>query len=65
MVNAPSKAQQVGLGIKGLHKPKEAHSFKLDPDVYAGLKQLADRENRSVNNLAETLLWNAVRAELG
>lgn len=49
---------------RGLEKPKESRSFKMDPDVYEGLRRLALKENRSVNNLAETLLWKAVEAEL-
>lgn len=50
--------------VRRLDKPKETRSFKFDPDVYVALKLRADKENRSLNNLAETLLWNEVKAEL-
>lgn len=47
-----------------LDKPKRPHSFKLDPDLFDAINEIAGRENRSVNNLVETILWKQVRADL-
>lgn len=45
-----------------LDKPKQPHSFKLDPDLFEAINEMAGRDNRSVNNLVETILWKELRA---
>ena len=37
-------------------------SFRFDGELYEALKVRAKRENRSVTNLIETILWAWVRS---
>ena len=37
---------------------KSPYSFKLEPEIIPALKSIAKSENRSLNNLVETVLRN-------
>ena len=63
-VNKLAAGRRELLTPRPLQKPKEPRSFKMDPDVFAGLERRAMRENRSMNNLVETILWKEVQAEV-
>jgi len=39
---------------------KEARTFRLDSRTMQVIEQLAETENRTVNNMVETLLMNSV-----
>ena len=41
-------------------KPRKSTAFRLDNDLLERLKAEAKRENRSLNNLVETILMDAV-----
>ncbi|MGM9816661.1 MAG: toxin-antitoxin system protein [Lepagella sp.] len=43
--------------------PKKIHSFRLSVDLIDRLRQLAKRQNRSLNNYVETLLLDAAYNE--
>lgn len=43
--------------------PKKNQSFRLSVDLIERLKQLARRQNRSLNNYVETLLLDAAYCE--
>lgn len=43
--------------------PKKNQSFRLSVDLIERLRQLAKRQNRSLNNYVETLLLNAAYCE--
>ena len=43
--------------------PKKNQSFRLPVELIERLRQLAKRENRSLNNFVETLLLEAVYCE--
>lgn len=43
--------------------PKKNQSFRLSVDLIERLRQLAKRQNRSLNNYVETLLLDAVYCE--
>ena len=43
--------------------PKKNQSFRLPVDLIERLRQLAKRENRSLNNFVETLLLEAAYCE--
>lgn len=43
--------------------PKKIHSFRLSVELIDRLRQLAKRQNRSLNNYVETLLLDAAYNE--
>ena len=43
--------------------PKKNQSFRLPVDLIERLRQLAKRQNRSLNNYVETLLLDAAYSE--
>lgn len=42
---------------------KKAHVFRLPVSLLEKLKEMARKENRSLNNLVETILLNAIAHE--
>jgi hypothetical protein len=42
---------------------KKAQTLKLDPELIEAIKQAAKAENRSFNNMAETILYSSVEVK--
>ncbi|QBQ53718.1 CopG family transcriptional regulator [Nitrosococcus wardiae] len=42
---------------------KETLNIRIDPELRAKLVKMAKKQNRPLSNLAETLLWEAVKRE--
>jgi len=38
---------------------KKAHTFKLDPELIEALQKAAEEDNRSFNNMVETILYSS------
>lgn len=44
---------------------KNPYSFKLEPEIIPALKLIAESENRSLNNLVETVLRDFIQSRGG
>lgn len=44
---------------------KNPYSFKLEPEIIPALKSIAESENRSLNNLVETVLRDFIQSRGG
>ena len=44
---------------------KKPYSFKLEPEIIPALRQIADSENRSLNNMVEKILFDFIELRAG